>query len=348
MVSVLREGYRIPFQHRLTPPPFSQFPSLVSNIPLRLSKSSRPASRGRDHDFEGGLGESPRSESRLLQPLLPGGKGVRRLETCDQPLPFQRVHTTNSFQDGNCLLSPPLASIDLKDAYFQIPVHTSSRKWLRFVWDGTVHQFKVLCFGLSTAPQVFTRVFATVSAWAHTRGGSSSPVPGRLAGPSLYRGQSQAARPGPSIPVQLPRGSTQQREVQPQPVTVGGVPRHDHRHSGCPSLPYSTSHRQIHRHGDKIPIASGTPRPALAGGVGTHVIAGEAGPPRKTRNALAPMASEVTLVPGVRPSQPPSTPVPAGRGGPLLVDGEGPPTLGDTLRNADPRPPSIEATIQIP
>ena len=63
-----------------------------------------------------------------------------------------------------------LASIDLKDAYFQIPVHTSSGKWLSFVSDGTVHQFKVLCFGLSTAPQVFTRVFATVSAWAHVRG----------------------------------------------------------------------------------------------------------------------------------------------------------------------------------
>ena len=63
-----------------------------------------------------------------------------------------------------------LASIDLKDAYFQIPVHTSSRKWLRFFSVGTVHLFKVLCFWLSTAPQVFTRVFATVSAWAHTRG----------------------------------------------------------------------------------------------------------------------------------------------------------------------------------
>ena len=41
---------------------------------------------------------------------------------------------------------------------------------------------------------------------------------------------------------------------------------------------------------------------------------------------------------------PPNLPVPrsqAGRGGPLLVDGEGPPTRGDTLRNSDPRPPSI-------
>ena len=62
-----------------------------------------------------------------------------------------------------------LASLDLKDAYFQIPIHGSSRKLLRFMSEGTVYQFKALCFGLSTAPQVFTRVFAAVSAWAHAR-----------------------------------------------------------------------------------------------------------------------------------------------------------------------------------
>ena len=63
-----------------------------------------------------------------------------------------------------------LASIDLKDAYFQIPVYPSSRKLLRFVSNDTVYQFRALCFGLSTAPQVFTRVFAAVSSWAHSRG----------------------------------------------------------------------------------------------------------------------------------------------------------------------------------
>ena len=63
-----------------------------------------------------------------------------------------------------------LASIDLKDAYFHVPVHQSSRKLLRFLSGGTVYQFKALCFGLSTAPQVFTRVFAAASAWAHSHG----------------------------------------------------------------------------------------------------------------------------------------------------------------------------------
>ena len=63
-----------------------------------------------------------------------------------------------------------LASLDLKDAYFQIPIHPSSRKLLRFTLEGTIYQFRALCFGLSTAPQVFTRVFTVVSAWAHSHG----------------------------------------------------------------------------------------------------------------------------------------------------------------------------------
>ncbi|XP_064079434.1 uncharacterized protein LOC135196517 [Macrobrachium nipponense] len=50
-----------------------------------------------------------------------------------------------------------MASIDLQDAYFQVPVHPSSRKFLRIV-------------SLVTAPQVFTRVFKIVSICAHARG----------------------------------------------------------------------------------------------------------------------------------------------------------------------------------
>ena len=63
-----------------------------------------------------------------------------------------------------------LASIDLKDAYFQIPIHRSLSKWLRFVSGGVVYQFRVLCFGLSTAPQVFTKVFEAISVWAYGHG----------------------------------------------------------------------------------------------------------------------------------------------------------------------------------
>ena len=63
-----------------------------------------------------------------------------------------------------------MASIDLMEAYLQVPVPPVSRHFLRFMFQDTVCQFKALCFGLSTAPQVFTRVLAPVSAILHSMG----------------------------------------------------------------------------------------------------------------------------------------------------------------------------------
>ena len=63
-----------------------------------------------------------------------------------------------------------MASIDLMEAYLQLPVPPASRHFLRFMFRDTVYQFKALCFGLSTALQVFTRVMAPVSAILHSMG----------------------------------------------------------------------------------------------------------------------------------------------------------------------------------
>ena len=63
-----------------------------------------------------------------------------------------------------------MASIDLAEAYLQVPVHPTSRHFLRFIFRDTVYQFQAMCFGLSTAPQVFTRVMAPVSAILHSLG----------------------------------------------------------------------------------------------------------------------------------------------------------------------------------
>ena len=63
-----------------------------------------------------------------------------------------------------------MVSIDLKDTYLQVPIHPDSRKYLSFVALNQVFQSKALCFGLSTAPQFFTRVIALVSAILHPLG----------------------------------------------------------------------------------------------------------------------------------------------------------------------------------
>ena len=49
-------------------------------------------------------------------------------------------------------------SVDLRDAYFHVSIHPRHRKWLRFVWGDQVFQFRVLPFGLSLAPWIFSRI----------------------------------------------------------------------------------------------------------------------------------------------------------------------------------------------
>ena len=54
-----------------------------------------------------------------------------------------------------------LTSIDLKDAYFHIRVQPRHRKYLRFFFQGTGYQYRVLPFGYSLAPRTFTMVLQT-------------------------------------------------------------------------------------------------------------------------------------------------------------------------------------------
>lgn len=63
-----------------------------------------------------------------------------------------------------------MATLDLKDAYFLIPVYKNDRKKLRFMWKSKLYEFNVLCFGLCTAPFVFTKLLKPVMQYLRTRG----------------------------------------------------------------------------------------------------------------------------------------------------------------------------------
>ena len=63
-----------------------------------------------------------------------------------------------------------VTSIDFKEAYFHIPIHSQSRKYMRFHLQGRSYQFKVLPFGLSTAPMEFTVVAKEVKLVAFQKG----------------------------------------------------------------------------------------------------------------------------------------------------------------------------------
>ena len=63
-----------------------------------------------------------------------------------------------------------VTSLDFSDAYFHIPVHVKSRKYLRFHFQNQSYQFRALPFGLSTAPMEFTCVVKEVKLMAQSRG----------------------------------------------------------------------------------------------------------------------------------------------------------------------------------
>ena len=63
-----------------------------------------------------------------------------------------------------------LASLDLKDAYFSIPIAESHRKYLRFIWKNQRYQFRCLPFGLTSAPRIFTKVLKPVVASLRRQG----------------------------------------------------------------------------------------------------------------------------------------------------------------------------------
>ena len=64
-----------------------------------------------------------------------------------------------------------LASVDIADAFYSIPIRKQDRKYFRFIYDGQKYQFTALVMGLATAPRVFTKilkpVFATLRAKGH-------------------------------------------------------------------------------------------------------------------------------------------------------------------------------------
>ena len=134
--------------------------------------------------------------------------------------PHFRINTTSSVlssvEKGDYSFK-----IDLQDAYFHVPIHPSSRKYLRFAFENKVYQFRVLPFGLNTAPRVFTHGDSIPA----PSGGFGDTISGRLVslppGPSNFITTSGSAnryaRPG--------RLHSESKEIRAGPYSGSPVPR---------------------------------------------------------------------------------------------------------------------------
>ena len=63
-----------------------------------------------------------------------------------------------------------MTKVDLKDAYFMMPVATNHRRFLQFKCLGETYQFNCFPFGLSSAPWVFTKTTKPIVAILRTMG----------------------------------------------------------------------------------------------------------------------------------------------------------------------------------
>ena len=107
--------------------------------------------------------------NKFVKPLSFRMETLRTVMDCLGEAHQQRLKTSEHLRDSS-MSETWAVSIDLRDAYFHVPVAPEHTRFLRFAYDGRAYEFLVLPFGLSTAPQVFTRIVRTIEAFLKIQG----------------------------------------------------------------------------------------------------------------------------------------------------------------------------------
>ena len=225
-----------------------------------------------------------------------------------------------------------LASLDLKDAYFQIPIHPSSRKLLRFTSEGTVYQFKALFRTVDRSPGLHQGLRSRVSVGTLPRD-QTSPLFGRLVDSCLLGAGSQAVHPVAPLALSHPRDCDKREEVGSRALADCEVSRHDHRHRGQQGFSVCGASREIPDGNGELLYHGCSPSSALAGDPRSPGFARAAGSSLSPSDVLLAVASEGALVPRVRPSLSFGAFATGSETGPVLVDGEESSVDGGSIRD---------------
>ena len=313
---------------------------IVSDVPGRLSSGSSLAAKGRGDASQRSLRNRPRSGSRLLQSPLPGGEGDWRLEACDRSLTLERLRPADTVQDRNsrfgavicqrggfssflgsegCVLSDPDPRI-IEEA---VEVHIGG--------DSLPVQSPVLR-SVDCSPGLYQGLRGGVSLGTLSRD-QTAPLPGRLVGSLLLGEENQGVDQGAPLALSHPRDCDKREEVGSRALAVCEVPRYDHRYRCRQGLPVSSQSREVPYGSGEILFHAISPSSALAGDSRSPGIAGAVGSSRSSSDAFIAVASEDALVPRVRPSLASGGFAGGSETGPVLVDGEGSPVSGGSIRD---------------
>ena len=170
----LTKGYALQFL--LAPPPFTGVPPYVrqrkevetvlqdglSDLLAKGAVSLVPPQEAASGSYHRYFAVPKKGGS--MRPIL----DLRRLNLCLAKIPFVMLSARRLFtaiRPGDFF-----TSVDLKDAFFHVPVVPRHRKYLRFNFRGKVYQYCVLPFGMALSPRTFTVLVETALAPIRQKG----------------------------------------------------------------------------------------------------------------------------------------------------------------------------------
>ena len=154
-----------PVQHRLPNQTFSmqEYPIVCQEVHKLLEKGVITKVSPRPGQILSSIFLRPKKDGshRLILNLKRFNEAVRLYH-----FKMDSLSTITKFVTKNCFM----ASVDMKDAYYSIPIKSSDRKFLRFIWEGNLYEFTCLPNGLSCAPRIFTKLLKPPLSTLHKQG----------------------------------------------------------------------------------------------------------------------------------------------------------------------------------
>ena len=126
---------------------------------------------------KGVIEESIHEEGEIISPtfVVPKDDGSYRLilnlKKFNEKVEYEHFKMENFLSatelvTENCYL----ASVDLRHAYYSVPIHPNYRKYLKFQWEGKLYAYTCMPNGLSNCPRYFTKLLKPVYATLRNKG----------------------------------------------------------------------------------------------------------------------------------------------------------------------------------